>query len=92
MEFNDRSGVGSGKAAIFCDRGQGAVPLSGSRVGPAHGRSWVDFCRRYFHLNRGSAIFQIGNVELEASELLVCCQLRRDPRCHKSLFEDFAVW
>ena len=56
------------------------------------GRPQMDCCRRHFHLNRRSAIFQISNVELEASELLVRCQLRRDPRCHKSLFEDFAVW
>jgi hypothetical protein len=31
-------------AEIFRDLGKAAWKISGSRISPAHGREWVDFC------------------------------------------------
>lgn len=39
---NGGSGVVFRMADIFREPGKAAIPLSGSRVGPAHDGSWVD--------------------------------------------------
>ena len=41
---NDRFGVAFRKTGIFREPGKAAVPLSGTRAGPAHHGLWVESC------------------------------------------------